>query len=104
MGSCIHIFYTEQKKADEWYVTGDEKQTNKICELARELAAKQNVDMPKHISCGGDRSGWTYICYNKNSVKNMIIQALEHLNLPYMMNKEYTFEGFRAKLKELKSS
>jgi len=94
MGSIIHVFNLSSQ------VVG-EKLLSSTIKRVRKVAAERNVKVPKRMTFGGDCSGWMYISYTSNAVRDIIIEILERNGHPFMLDREYSFHEFQTKLKQL---
>lgn len=109
MPGIIHIFNPDHNNFvgqqllsydDRQTITG-EKYLKLIVSMVRELGKLNDVKIPKRIRYGGDHSGWTYVSYTSNKMRDLVVQAIKHYDRLYVLDKDYDFKEFQAKLKRL---
>ena len=107
MRKIIHVFnlnYVHEYLSVPDDIRTGEKQLTDVILYARELAEQEDVKMPNNITFGGNRSGWTYVNFTSNKVRDLLIRSLDHFNIPYMNDQDYTRDKFQEQLKQLEQS
>ena len=107
MRKIIHVFNLNHEydylSAPTDVRTG-ERQMNEVVTYARQLAEQEGVVMTKRITFGGDHSGWNYVHFTSNKIRDLLIRSLDHFNIPYMNDQDYTRDKFQEQLKQLEQS
>lgn len=61
---------------------GDDDIVYDLLRKVRKIADKQNIKLPKRISCGGFyESGEAWVCYNSNQVRDFLKKTFQELGV-----------------------